>query len=460
MQAIVDIFTQASDGVSAGDVRWVMHDHNSWENVSAGSTGNAGNPGPAGFPNDPQAISYRAEIDDRASDVLDWSGLDATISSASNPVVPSSSGCDTTAGNYCVTVPSSTGANQGYYGQAVRVYTTGTPLGGLTAGTLYYVYPSSSAVSSNTVTTGWALMQSPQDITAGAFFMTGSQGTGTTTLSTRFLHTHWSAWQTLDWTGLDNWSPFGTTTRVTRKVYPSLTAAEKRYWEETGLIIPLNLSQTPNVTASWKQALGPNYEPFGRGNVIGTTATGNRPDLGISGEWAAQWWITQAQQDIDFGRLFTLGSSTQGQATVLNEATGRIPPLNNGPPTGPGGNGNGGSYAGLGAPQPDVSLNSGGSCRTYLTGLADVPHDQPSASFPADLNQWYCGTYVSHMPSFNGFTYAVFGDRHFLDTMRWHGNQDFMQQRPGPGPNLGQGYYRDNNAVFPPTGRPTTIGAC
>jgi hypothetical protein len=52
------------------------------------------------------------------------------------------------------------------------------------------------------------------------------------------------------------------------------------------------------------------------------------------------------------------------------------------------------------------------------------------------------------MPSFNGFTYAIFGDRNFLDTMRWHGNQDYLQQRIGPGPALGQGYYRDNNAVF------------
>jgi len=42
----------------------------------------------------------------------------------------------------------------------------------------------------------------------------------------------------------------------------------------------------------------------------------------------------------------------------------------------------------------------------------------------------------------------VFGDRHFLDVMRWHGNQDYLQQRVGPGPELGQGYYRDNNAVF------------
>jgi hypothetical protein len=450
-QCNVDIFTKASDGVSAGDVRWVCHLHNSWENVAAGSTGNAGNPGPAGFANDPQSISYRVEIDDGSTSVLDWSGLDATVSSVTNPIQPNANvGCDTASGSFCMSVPSSTGPNTWYYGQATRASCPSPNVcpAGINDGQLYYAYPSASTVSGGTVTNQVALMLSPIDNAGANFFMTGTQGTGTTSFSTRILHTHWSAWQTLDWTGQDNWAPFGTATRVTRKIYPVFTAAEKLYWQQSGLIAPLNLSQTTNVTPNWRQALGPNYEPFGKGNVIGFQGPGTRPDLGISSEWAAQAWITGTQGDWDNARLFTSGTSTHGYATLLNEATGRLPPLNNGPPTGPGGNGAGGSYAGLGAPQPGVSLDSGGSCKTYLSGLADTPHDQPNATFPADLNQWSCGTYISHMPSFNGFTYAVFGDRHFLDVMRWHGNQDYLQQRVGPGPELGQGYYRDNNAVF------------
>jgi hypothetical protein len=319
-----------------------------------------------------------------------------------------------------------------------------------TDGQLYYVYPSASAAGGYGTTQYVSLMQSPYDVNGGANYpMTSSQGTGTTSFSTRFQHYHWETWQTLDWTGQANWSPFGTTTRVTRKVYPAFTAAEKLYWQETGLIAPINLSQTTNVLAAYRMALGPNYEPFGRLNVIGFQGTGSRPDLGISNEFAAQAFITGTQGDWDNARLFTLGTSTHGYATLLNEATGRIPPLNNGPPTGPGGNGVGGSYAGLGAPQPGVDLNWGGACGAVTPdGLADTPHNLPNASYPSDRGQWLCGTYISHMPSFNGFTYAVFGDRNFLDTMRWHGNLDFLQQRPGPGPELGQGYYRDNNAVF------------
>src|SRR5712692_1990817 len=51
--------TTATDGVSLGPVRHICRVDNPWENVASGSPGNPGNPGPAGFANDPQAISYR-----------------------------------------------------------------------------------------------------------------------------------------------------------------------------------------------------------------------------------------------------------------------------------------------------------------------------------------------------------------------------------------------------------------
>ena len=78
---VCDVYlpTKASDQTSLGDVKWVCAVHNSWMNVAAGSAGNSGAPGPVGFPNDPQAISYRPSALDGSSTVLDWSGLDATI---------------------------------------------------------------------------------------------------------------------------------------------------------------------------------------------------------------------------------------------------------------------------------------------------------------------------------------------------------------------------------------------
>ncbi len=444
-QCNVDIFTEASDGVSAGDTRWVCHLHNSWENVAAGSTGNAGNPGPTGFANDPQMVSYRPEIDDGTSEVLDWSGLDATVSSGSNPIVSAASnGCNRFGETVCMFVSGSTGGNTWYTGQSIRVSSTGTPVAGLTNGGLYWAFPSgSAAANANTNTQYVSLMLTPY--VGEPFPMTNSQGSGTTSFSTRVTHWHFEAWQTLDLSGQDNWSPFGTATRVTRKVYPALTSAEQRYWEETGLIVPINLSQpTGNLGPEWYNGLGISYAPFGQLNVIGGNGGGTRPDLGISNEWAAKAFITQAGGDWDLARLFTLGTSMHAFSTLLDEATGRISAMNNGPPTGLGGNGNGGTYAGLGALRNQINWLQQGAVQGLAQPLDFVPN--PNYHYVGGTTNG--GTTLDHMPNFDGFTYLVFGDRHFLDLLQWHANRDFAQQRPGPGPELGQGYYRDNNAKF------------
>ena len=424
-QCNVDIFTKAADGVSPGDVRWVCHAHNSWENVAAGSAGNARNPGPAGFPNDPQTVSYRAEIDDGSTSVLDWSGLDATVNSADNPIhLGSSVGCQSGAGTYCMFVPSSTDANQWYYGQATRVSCSGTCVAGLTNGQLYYVWPSSSAASAGANTQYVALITTPNGDNPAIYQMTAAQGTGSTSFSTRIQHYHWLTWQTLDWTGQDNWSPIGTQTRVTRKVYPAFTSAEKRYWQQSGLIMPMDLNQAVNdLTPPWGSGGGPNYGPFARMTVIGGTQGGPRPDIGIVNEFASQALIKGTESAWDYARLFTLGTSIHGYSTLLDESTGRIPVLNNGPPTGPGGNGNGGPYTGLGTPQPAT---------TWYPAPSGMANSSSGGMFGF-------GTYISHIPSFDGFTYAVFGDRHFLDMMRWQANRDFLQQRVGARPRTGPG---------------------
>jgi hypothetical protein len=280
--------------------------------------------------------------------------------------------------------------------------------------------------------------------------MTSSQGSGTTTFSTRVMHYHAEAWQTLDASGQANWSPFGTTTRVTRKVYPAFTTNERRYWEQTGSIIPLYLAQpTPVLKSVWGYGDGTTYAPFGKGTVTGGDAGGDHPDLGISNEFAAKAWITQAETDWDYARLFSLGTSMHGASTLLNEATGRIPPLNNGPPTGPGGNGTGGSYAGLGAPHNQATWGPMGL--SDMASWLGKPGPQPGSG-EIQGGTYRGGTGLDHMPSFDGFTYLVFGDHHLLDLVYWQANRDVLQHFPGPGPQLGMGYYRDNFAVFPGSG--------
>jgi hypothetical protein len=282
--------------------------------------------------------------------------------------------------------------------------------------------------------------------------MTGSQGTGTTTFSTRVQGYHWQAIQTLDASGQDNWSPLGTTTRVTRKVYPAFTSTEKLYWEESGVIIPLNLTQPlAQLSPGPRIGGGQYYEPNGELNVIGGQGVGERPDIGIANEYAAQAFISGTETNWDYARLFTLGTSIHGVMMMINEATGRIPPLNNGPPNGPGGNGVGGSYASLGSPSwTGVTLFGGGNHQLGigLNGLTDVPHNQPNSSFDICCGTHGYQTYVSHVPNFNGFTYTIFGDRHWLDLMRWRGNADLAQNRVGPNPEPGLPSARDGFATY------------
>ena len=76
------------------------------------------------------------------------------------------------------------------------------------------------------------------------------------------------------------------------------------------------------------------------------------------------------------------------------------------------------------------------------------PFGKPNASGEIAGGTFANASGIDHMPSFNSFTYMLFGDRHFLDIMQWNANHDFLQRRVGPGPDLGQGYYRDNNARF------------
>ncbi len=443
-QCIIDIFTQASDGTSAGDVRWVCHDHNSWMNVSAGSTGNTGNPGPAGFANDPQFISYRAEVDDGSTDVLDWSGLDASLTSASNPVIaPNASTCILGRANStnCLFVPSSTGANAWYYGQFSRVSCTGTCVGNLTNGQGYFVFPTSSASTGGADTRYVGLTGAP---TGGNDPLTTSQGTGTTAFSMRIPHAPHKTWETVDATGLSNWSPFGSATRVTRKVYPVMTTAEKQYWEKTGLIVPIDVNQTglPDNLVDYSLGLGITYAPMGDMDMIGGGGVGARADIGIANEYSAKALVTQAASDWDNARLASYCAPRDGFATTLNEATGRIPVLNNGPPTGIAGNGNGGSYTGLGS---GTVTSQAHIPPGFLNGMADPAGKLNPAGFDPSAGIIYTG--LDHMPAFAGFTYMVFGDRQFLDMIQLRAENDVMQVAIGPA-DPGQGGFRDNTAPF------------
>jgi hypothetical protein len=97
----------------------------------------------------------------------------------------------------------------------------------------------------------------------------------------------------------------------------------------------------------------------------------------------------------------------------------------------------------LGVPQTQTNFQNG------FVGLLRPPTTLPNPpGFDIGYGTFNYGTALDHMPSFPGFSYVVFGDRYWLDLMRWRGNAGYLQQRTGPGSELGMGYVRDNNAVF------------
>lgn len=435
VNCVFDLFTDAADGISLKDIRHVCTTHNSWENVAAGSTGNAGNPGPAGFANDPQAISYQPQILDGSTNILDWTGRNQTVNSANIPI--QATGCpDTFQGPVSLAVPGSTGNNTWWAGMPVRVSTTGTATGGLTAGQLYWVYNCGSVGTGGVNTSTVALMTTPMPGASGNGALKVSQGSGTTTFTNVFWHPKFESWYDLDTTTDENWATRGSTARFTRRIYPALTNAEKTYWEETGLVIPMYLGQpTPTVGINYNQELTPLYNPFSKGIIWGTSGTGARPDIGPITEFSAQAFVNGTENNYYLSRLYTTGALVHGMSTLLDEATGRIPVLNNGPPTGPGGNGVGGSYGSgtnsamaLGSPQTKTSWNRGSPPQGFAPPLQGVPNN---------LVDWSLGvvqgTTLDHIPNFVSLNYLIFGERIFLDATYFDAERDLMQREIGPG---------------------------
>lgn len=426
VSAYLDLFTDPSNPSNLL-VRWVFWVHSPWMNVAAGSAGNPGAPGPVGLANDPQAISYRPEVFDGTTSILNWNALDATLNSASNPVQSTGCGADFQSNiPFCLNVPSSTGANAWYYGQAVRITSTGTPVGGLTNGSLKFVYNAGSSNFSCGDQNIVSLQDTPQLDAGPETIQSGSQGSGSTTFSFRVWHTHNMGWLTLDSTTQENW----TGANAHWAFDPAFTSAEKTYWEETGTMIPINFTQpNPAVPIQCQIGLDINYHPLGRDLVVGGTGPGDRPDLGVINEFAAQAFISQLPSDQQYARNYTASTAHYAWGDWLNEATGRVPAVNNGPPIGPGGNGTGTSYPQLGAPLPHVQTQIGG-----YVGLAYPLQGVPVVGHDYSAGMWGngSGNYVSHEPSYEGMTYLFYGSRHWLDLMYDHVNRGMVDNNIGP----------------------------
>ena len=520
----VDVYTDPSDQNSVGQVRHIANVANSWMNVKAGSAGNSGAPGPAGFANDPQMVIYSPVVRDGTTPIVDYDALfsetvaDPTLPSNSvvaasttspgigtkgvsianpgtvsgiyygtlitdttnpgaipagcyiaDPYVQASNyslSCATGAGTrgngvqagdnlkfdtYFVQLnnpysdPHSGDGQDGYFrssksvgthlyygGSCFQYSTLGTPPSGMTSGNIYYPYPTlynQQSVAGDR----FQLTTSPDlaSLRPPYLVLPTTLGSGTQHLDYRICHRKFATWFTADpdgkslWTGSPSSEPFEMTLDQ-----DSSFQGQRLYWEQTGTVPPLNLSnanfwatQFPfdGVAIDWPYAIG-TYYPLGITLAAGGSGGGQHSYIGIVAEWTARWWLSQNPAEIRNTRIFALDGEAFPFTSILNEVTGRLPTVNNGPPVGSDGGG-GAPYAGMGALYPHLSAPGvAGSFSGVTEPLSGVPSggDNPSVWW---FGAWPTGIYNDHQSAFTSLTPQVFGDRHWFDAMRMQANR-------------------------------------
>jgi hypothetical protein len=436
VQCYLDVTTQ-KDGSSQGPVRNVCRVDNSWMKVAAGNNGLAGiysancnGAGcPVGLANDPQALSYRPTLYDGSTTLLDWAWLDQSLP-----------GSEVNTATSVWTVAGSTGDNLWQPTTPVRYTSTGTAPSGMSSGHLYFASAQTDANGNINDTTKQLLYLAPFTFSAtyDPPLTITTRGAGTNNFSYRVWHPHWMSWYTLDWTGLENWTS-GTTARYTSPLLPKFAAPELAYWRKTGVIPPLNLAMDSYFrnnplpeTVSSASGLVNLYEPLNRGVAVAGSGVGGRPDLGLVGEYFSQAFLTGDLIRWQKARIFTLVSVHYVNGSLLNEATGRIPVLNNGPPCADPSvcptahTGSGASYNQLGAPFKELQLFAGSDTTGALQAvpLDNVPVND-GANHYYTYNFWYFGYSDGndHAPAWNNGLYTIFGSRHYLDAMYFGGDR-------------------------------------
>ncbi len=291
----VDVTTQ-SNGTTMGKVRTVCALHNSWLSVAAGTTGRAGNPGPAGYANDPQTINYRAALLDGTHTILDMSApFDATIDTTVTPMVINPAGGQEISIQDFIpsawVIPPSTGTTPWTRGMAHVFTTTGTPphcyygagLHGFVSpdpcqysnGHLYFDFPAGTSGGQG-YDSRYMCFSDLQGTGQSACLNPTDQGTGIVTWSSRIAHTHWFSWYTLNPTTGEPWCDG---TSVSYAAWsPAFDqgsfSGERTYWEETGVVPPIRLAQPVNVTYAFANDGNYYYTPVGRGPLVGGGGVG------------------------------------------------------------------------------------------------------------------------------------------------------------------------------------------
>jgi hypothetical protein len=425
--------------------------HNDWMNVAAGTAGNSAAPGPVGLANDPQAISYRPQLLDGATNQLNWSWWDQSVTSASNPVRTggSAGGCDAGMpyhGNGNWTFPASTGLNAITNGMAFWYHTAGTPPTGMTNNSLIFAFGSgieSGRINGLPDTTDVHFTKAQFHCHAGVgSYDPTDQGSGTQLFDWRVWHFHPGAWITVDQNAADNVTA-ADGTRTAYSIYPALQPTEQMYWKQTGTVVPTRNTSGMADTIDYGGDIALNvYSPMGLGNAHVGNAGANHNNLAQVNEFMSQAFLGETKALWDVATIQSAGVYGASWASLLNERTGRIPALNNGPP-GPGiHGGGGGSYPGLGAPFGNVGpygVNNTGA-RTFSSAIYGMVPALDNVPFDDANNGYYRGGVKgwglldnSHWGSFHNGIYQILGQRRVLDTIYQTANRAIIVTSPEDG---------------------------
>ena len=222
---------------------------------------------------------------------------------------------------------------------------------GLTAGQLNF-----AAVNPSAGITGIFPCQTPEAyhvVSSGGQGLNtiSSAGTGTNTMTRTCTVNNWQgSYLPADDNGNAWFLPARTATP-----YPNLTASEKLYWMQTGMVPPYNLTPPPGTgvffnnywTDASNQGCGPYYRPNSLGiQPTGISQGGVHIGIGVWSDPSANWWMNSTVANWDQIRAMALSHATMPMMNMLNIATGYIPAGDNGPDQ------LGTSYPGLGAPFP------------------------------------------------------------------------------------------------------------
>lgn len=351
-----------------------------------------------------QGLSFYADLKDgaatiRSFDDAAWQTIDAATE------------LSTSGGNTVTKTAHGVGTRH-----AGRMTTTGTMPAPLTAGQT--VYP--TFVSSSTYRL--------QNEGAATITLT-DVGSGTHSIRRCLYLPYRTAMLLSDADAKPDWSANEPTLRM------QLSAAEKQYWIESGVLPPYDVAITPNAQADT------NYYPGTVTNLVRSqlNQTGGTDGIGIQPAWIARAFLRQDSVGLKAARIAPVQLAANLHMMCLLDETlngaekyGTIIAANNGPDSA------GASYAGMGPPNPNDHFFGAGNRSGFVlqTGAIGAFRDI-SGSYTG--NDRLADQDGSHWPSIALYPYLVEGGRHQLEMLWWSANRHQMS--------------------FPGSGRQKTVGA-